>query len=126
MRFITIKRKVKNTWYTILIAIFIGIANGFFGGGGGMLAVPLFEKIFKFPTKVSHASAIFVILPISIASIITYITQKSFDFSNGYFISAGVIIGGILGAILLKKLNNVWIQVIFSIIMIIAGVRMCF
>ena len=42
----------------------IGFLNGVFGGGGGMIAVPLLQNVLKLDTKTSHASAIFIILPL--------------------------------------------------------------
>ena len=59
----------------------VGFVNGFFGGGGGMLLVPLLEKVLKCPVKKSHATAIAVILPISIASAITYIISGYFQWT---------------------------------------------
>ena len=102
----------------------IGFINGFFGGGGGMLCVPLYNKILKRATKQSHATAIAVILPISIASAITYIIGGSFDLKSALITSAGVVAGGIAGALLLKKLNSAAVAVIFALIMIAAGVKL--
>ena len=50
-------------------------------------------------------TAIFCILPLSITSSIIYITSGEFDFYNLGFVGLGVIIGGIIGSILLKKIN---------------------
>lgn len=41
-------KKVKNL-HIILFGTLIGIINGFFGGGGGMIVVPLLTKLFKLP-----------------------------------------------------------------------------
>lgn len=112
--------------YLIIIAsgIFIGFLNGFFGGGGGMIAVPVLANILKFTTKESHASAIFIILPLCITSVITYYTLNTFDFSNGTFVCIGVMFGGIIGAFLLKHLNNKIIEFSFALIMVIAGIKL--
>ena len=45
---------------------------------------------------------------------------------NLLYTSIGFIIGGIIGAILLKKANNKALKIIFASIMLIAGVRMLF
>ena len=112
--------------YSIIIAsgIFIGFLNGFFGGGGGMIAVPILSNILKFTTKESHASAIFIILPLCITSARTYYTLNTFDFSSGIFVCIGVIFGGIIGAFLLKHLNNKIIEFSFALIMVIAGIKL--
>ena len=104
--------------------IIIGLLNGFFGGGGGMIAVPLFENVLHFETKKSHASAILVILPLCAVSITTYLIAGSFNFSGGIFISIGVVIGGVIGALLLEKLNNKIIGYLFAVLMIISGIKL--
>lgn len=102
----------------------IGFLNGFFGGGGGMIAVPTLQNILKFDVKKSHATAIFIILPLCITSAITYCLSGSFNFENGFLVSAGVFAGGIIGAILLKKLNSKIVEFLFAFLMIVAGIKM--
>jgi len=104
----------------------IGFINGFFGGGGGMICAPLLEKALKKQTKVAHASAIAVILPISIVSAVAYIVGGSFDLGITLKAGVGVIAGGILGALLLKKLNSAVVNLIFAVLMIAAGVKLSF
>ncbi len=104
----------------------IGFVNGFFGGGGGMLCVPLLEKILDEPTKKAHATAILIILPISIASAVTYIASGYFSFFDTLITGAGVIAGGIAGALLLKKLPPRAVGVIFAAMMIAVGARLAF
>lgn len=104
----------------------IGFINGFFGGGGGMLCVPMLEKLLKRSTKVSHASAIAVILPVSIVSAVTYIIGGSFGLRPTLVAGAGVVIGGAIGALLLKKLNSDVVNIIFSVLMIAAGIKLAF
>lgn len=102
----------------------VGFVNGFFGGGGGMLCVPLLEKVLGEQTKKSHATAILIILPISIASAITYIVGGYFSLSGTLYTSGGVIAGGIIGALLLKKLPPFAVGMIFAVMMIAVGVRL--
>ena len=119
------KKKAK----IILSAVFglgIGFINGFFGGGGGMLAVPFLERVLKKPTKTSHATAILIILPVSIASAIIYILANTFDRKTGLPAGGGVLIGGLLGALLLSKISNGVIRMIFAAVMIAAGVKLLF
>ena len=104
----------------------VGLINGFFGGGGGMILVPLLTEKFGFTQKEAQATAIFIILPISIASSIIYITRNSIDFVVGWSVFLGVLIGGGLGAVLLKKLNNLVVKTIFTIFMIVGGIFLLF
>ena len=118
----------KNT-KRILSAAFglaIGFINGFFGGGGGMICVPFLEKVLKKPTKVSHATAILIILPISVVSAAVYIFAGKFQWQTGLPAGGGVIAGGVLGAFLLSKMGNVVIRMIFAVVMVAAGCKLLF
>ena len=59
----------KENGDKILCGAGVGLASSLFGGGGGMLAVPLLQK-FDYTTKQAHATAILLILPIAGVSVI--------------------------------------------------------
>ena len=46
----------------------IGLLNGFFGSGGGILAVTLLQKQ-GLPSRQAHATSIAIILPLSLVSL---------------------------------------------------------
>lgn len=104
----------------------VGFLNGFFGGGGGMIVVPLLMFLLKMPEKKAHATAIFVILPLCIISSLVYILKGSMDWGQLGFCTIGFVIGGTLGALLLKKIDNKVLRIIFSVIMVGAGIKMLF
>ena len=81
----------------------IGALNGFLGGGGGMICVP-FLMLLGLEEKKSHATAILVMLPISIASAIIYYSHGFIDFSVALYVSIGSIVGSVVGAFFLKKI----------------------
>ena len=115
--------KGKRTVFAVITGIGAGLANGVFGGGGGMIVVPMLLILLKYTTKTAHATAILIILPLSITSGLFYV---AFGINVSVIIPVliGVIVGGVLGALLLKKLSNKWIGIIFSVVMICAGVKM--
>ena len=122
--------KSKNKKFIIIASlisgVFVGFINGFFGGGGGMIVVPLLVFLLKLEEKKAHATAILCILPLSITSSIIYITKGSLNFLNLGLTTIGVVVGGIIGSFLLKKMNNKVLRIIFAVIMIIAGIKMMF
>ena len=122
-----ITKAVKNsTLISILTGAVAGLINGVFGGGGGMVVVPMLTKLLKFESKNSHATAILIILPLSIISGILYLSFGKFSLEIGTFVVLGIVVGGVLGAILLSKLSSKWIMIIFSVVMAIAGGKMLF
>ncbi len=118
--------EVKNKLYLIITGVVTGAANGFFGGGGGMIVVPLLTFLLKMKAKKAHATAIAIILPVSVISAIVYFIHGNFDFANGIPSGAGVVLGGAAGAWLLGKLSAKWITRIFAIVMLAAGVKLLF
>lgn len=121
---------VNNTkqkkWLVLPFGLIIGFINGFWGGGGGMVCVPTLSGVFKLNQKSAQATAILVMLPLSISSFIIYLTRGNLELTNIWFIVSGFFVGGIIGAMLLKKINNVVLKIIFGIIIIVAGVRLLF
>lgn len=116
----------KKKLYLILTGVVTGAVNGFFGGGGGMIVVPLLTFLLKTETKKAHATAIAIILPISVVSAIVYFFKGSFDFSAGIPSGIGVVAGGIAGAWLLGKLSSKLITRIFAVVMLAAGIKLLF
>lgn len=120
------KGAVKNTILSIIFGAIAGLLNGLFGGGGGMVVVPLLTNVLKEEPRIAHATAILIILPMSILSGLLYAVFGNYDFSLGLPVGIGVIVGGVLGAVLLKKLSNYYLTVIFCVVMLIAGAKMLF
>lgn len=118
-------KKVKKI-HIFLFGALIGVINGFFGGGGGMVVVPLLNKVFGLEQKKAQATALFVILPISLVSTIVYMCFNSVDFAQGWPVILGIIGGGVIGAKLLNKLQNNVIKGIFVFFMLLGGVGMLF
>ena len=110
----------------IVFGALIGAINGFFGGGGGMIVVPLLTKLFGMEQKKAQATALFVILPISIASTIVYFCFNSINFATGWPVIVGIVGGGVIGATLLNKLNNKVVKGIFVFFMLLGGVTRLF
>ncbi len=116
-------KKVKKI-HIILFGALIGMINGFFGGGGGMVVVPLLTKLFGMEQKKAQATALFVILPISLVSTIVYMCYNSINFASGWPVILGIVGGGVLGATMLNKLNNKIVKGIFIFFMLLGGVGM--
>ena len=116
-------KKVKM-WQILLFGALIGVINGFFGGGGGMIVVPMLTILCSLKEKESHATAIAIILPLTIISGVIQILSNNYDLAIGIPTLIGSVLGGIVGGVLLKKINGKWLVKIFAVIMFIAGVKL--
>ena len=116
--------KFNNIVVKIFTGTIIGFVNGFWGGGGGMICVPLLMQVIKLPEKKAHATTLLIMLPLCIASLIVYFTNGNLPIKESTNIGIGFTIGGLFGAGLLKVISNMWLGIIFSIIIIAGGIKM--
>ena len=114
----------NSTFVKLLTGALIGFVNGFWGGGGGMICVPLLMQLIKLPEKKAHATTLLVMLPLSIASLIVYLISGNLEIINALKIGAGFVIGGLIGAIVLKFISNLWLGIIFSVVIIAGGIKL--
>ena len=108
------------------VGMVVGIANGLFGAGGGTLLVPALERLIKIDTHKAHATAIAVILPLSVLSALIYTKGVPVRWDMVLYVSAGGVVGGYLGARWLNKLSSDWLHKIFGIFLAAAALRMIF
>jgi len=91
-----------------------------------MLCVPILTFLYKVEDKKAHATAIFVILPISIISALIYAINGDFSLEPTLITTIGAVVGGIIGSLLLRKMPDKIIRIIFGLIMIGVGLKMLF
>ena len=121
-----VMQKNKNTFLSVILGVIIGFINGFFGGGGGMVVVPLLTKHYALEQKEAQATAIAVMLPICIVSAIIYMFSVKLDLYNLISCAGGVTVGGTVGAFLLKGVSNKTLAYVFALVMLVAGIKLAF
>ena len=100
-----------------------GLVNGCFGGGGGMVMVPLLTRWCGLEQKQALATCVGVILPFCVLSAAIYVLQGGFDWLMAlpYLIGGGI--GGALGGLLFQKVSALWLRRIFALFLLYGGVR---
>lgn len=117
---------LSKLWVSSCVGLVTGVANGLFGAGGGTIVVPALEKFLKVETHKAHATAIAIILPLSVLSALIYLRGVQMDWKMALYVSAGGVAGGYTGALLLSKISAKWLHKIFGLFIIAAAVRMIF
>ena len=112
----------NKIWKLILIGLFSGAVNGFFGTGGGIVIVPLCKYVGKIDTKKSHATTIACIWLMCICGTAVYFASNVYDLKLILVCLAGSIFGSLIGTKLIKNLKSVVVDLIFSIVLIFAGI----
>jgi len=116
---------MKKKW-TLPIGLIVGLANGLFGAGGGTVLVPALEKFKPLETHKAHATALAVILPLSVISAVVYVWGVEVNWPAVGLVSAGGVVGGVIGARLLSKLSAGWLNMIFGLFLAVGAIRMLF
>lgn len=102
-----------------------GFLNGFFGSGGGVIAVPILEKE-GCPPNEAHATSVALIFLLSLLTAAFYGFTGGLDFDGAWkYIPCGVI-GAVTGSIFLKKIKAQWLKRLFGGVVTAAAVRMMF
>lgn len=107
----------------IVIGVFSGFISGLFAAGGGMIVVPALIHIFNLEDSKARATSIFAILPMVITSGIFYYRNNYIDWNIGIKCAIGGIIGGFIGAKLLKKLSSKVLRILFIIFLIYTSIK---
>jgi len=108
----------------ILVGLIAGLISGLFAAGGGMIVVPSLIHIFKLEDAKARATSVFAILPMVVASGIFYYKSNFVDWNLGIKCAIGGIIGGVIGAKLLKKISSRTLRILFVIFLIYTAVKM--
>ena len=109
-----------------LFGFAIGFINGVFGSGGGVAAVWFMEKFLNIEAKKSHATAVCVILPVSIVSAGIYFLKADIVLKDIFIVCVGGALGGIIGAKVLNRIPSLWLHRGFGVFLIITSIRMMF
>lgn len=100
-----------------------GIANGFFGGGGGMVLVPLLTRWIGLEERRAFATSVAVILPLCAVSAAVYLLRAEVSFAAALPYLLGGLAGGFLGGKIFRKVPALWLRRIFGVLILYAGIK---
>lgn len=100
-----------------------GAINGLFGGGGGMVVLPLLAKWRRLDPRSAFATCVAVILPVSCVSAAVYLWQVRPALTLVLPYLVGGVLGGVLGGITFEKIPVKILKIIFGLFLLYGGVR---
>lgn len=100
-----------------------GITNGLFGGGGGMLLVPLLTLWVGLEQAQAFATSVAVILPLCLLSAAIYFFRGALDLSAAVPYLLGGLVGGFVGGRVFKRLNMDLLRRFFALFLLYGGLR---
>ena len=120
------KKKLMVNMKLWIIGVIAGFVNGFFGAGGGLIIVPMLKRFDNANSKIVHATTLGCVLFMCLSSSVIYLIDGVVDFKLFLFCLIGSLMGGVIAIKLLKNLKNTIIDLIFSMVLIIAGLGLIF
>ena len=113
-------KKIRRYW---LCGALAGAANGFFGGGGGSVLVPLLTGWRGMDQRRAFATSVAVILPLCVLSAAIYLARGRLDVMAALPYLLGGTLGGWLGGRWFQKTRVDWLRRLFGALLIWGGVR---
>lgn len=107
----------------IITGLVCGAANGLFGAGGGILAVPMLERD-GLETKKAHATSLAIMLPLSIISAFIYYKSGNLNIAEAMKYLPFGLAGVFLGSAIMKRISAATLKQLFALVMMYFGVRM--
>lgn len=92
-----------------------GVLSGVFGVGGGFVIVPALVTLLAMDIKLAVASSLLVIVCVSAAGFMSFMTSPAFDFSQFWPLALGGCVGMVGGMITSKYLAGPSLQRMFAL-----------
>lgn len=114
---------MQKNWRYAVAGGLAGVANGFFGGGGGSVFVPLLTGYCKLDQRKAFATSVAVILPLCALSVVIYLFRGGLDVTAALPYLIGGTAGGWAGGKWFKGMKMPWLKRAFGLLLIYGGVR---
>lgn len=101
-----------------------GVANGMLGAGGGMLLIPLMRLLHLSDDRELFATAIAVMLPISLVTFLIYLCRGTVDVLLALPYCIGGLAGGLLGGLFYRKIPTKWLHRALGVFILWGGIRL--
>lgn len=119
-------KKVKAKIILSTGGLFSGFLNGLLGTGGGILAIPAF-RLAGYQQRYAQANAsVFMLVMSMVSTAVLLFSGESIHWDSVLPVAVGGIPGAAAGALLLNKLSNRVLQLIFSLLILASGIRILF
>jgi len=131
--YIFLKRRLESRQYNtskqvMLLVIgasfFAGIISSFFGIGGGIIFVPLMMVAMGMGMKKAAPTSQLILLFASFSGLVTHSLLGHPDYFQSLLLAIGAFGGGLVGARLSLEIKERWLQILVSVVIIIAAIKL--
>ena len=114
---------MKQRTRYVVSGVLAGVVNGLFGGGGGMVLVPLLRRWCGLEERRAFATCVAVILPFCVVSAAVYLLRTPFNLTQALPYLLGGLAGGFVGGRLFPRVPAPWLRYLFAAFLVYGGVR---
>ena len=114
---------MKAAWTARLAGGAAGLANGLFGGGGGMVFLPIQSRWGDLSQRKLYATCVGVIFPVCLVSAAVYLWKGGVSLAEALPYLAGGLAGGFVGGRVFKNLSMTWLRRGFALLILYGGVK---
>ena len=121
------KEKIVNKQIMLFgvgASFFAGIISSFFGIGGGIIFVPLMVVGMGMAMKKAAPTSQFILLFASLSGVIVHSILGHPDFLQAGLLATGSFVGGLVGARLSLEIKERFLQILVSVIIIAAAIKL--
>lgn len=108
----------------VVVGALTGFLAGLFGIGGGILVVPALVMLLGMDQRLAHGTSLAAVLPISVASVVTYASQGNVDWALAAPLAVGSVAGVLMGTAYLRVARVRTLQVMFAVLLVVSAVRL--
>ena len=114
---------MQHLWTVRVAGALAGLANGLFGGGGGMVFLPILSRRGDLSQRQLYATCVGVIFPVCLLSAAVYLFRGGVALTAALPYLAGGLLGGWIGGKLYGKVSTTWLKWLFAAFLFYAGVK---
>ena len=113
----------KSVWSIALAALLAGTVTGLFGGGGGMVLVPLLTALSDLEEKEIFSASLAIILPVCLICLVFSAMEVPLPWKEALPYLMGSVFGGIAAGTWGQKIPVLWLHRALGILILWGGWR---
>ena len=113
----------KSVWSTVLAALIAGTVTGLFGGGGGIVLVPLLTALSDLEEDQVFSASLGIILPVCLVCLMFAAMEGPFPWKEALPYLTGSVFGGIAAGTWGQKIPVLWLHRALGILILWGGWR---
>jgi uncharacterized membrane protein YfcA len=109
---------------TVLAGLFVGVASGILGVGGGILLVPVMTIAFGLPQHLAQGTSLAAIIPTSAVGAVTHDRRGNVLRRAALYMALGGVAGAAVGALIALRLPREVLTRAFALMLLFAAYRL--